>query len=417
MVRSVMAILLLASLAVSAQNLYFGKAEKLSSKINSPGEETFPLLAADGQTLFFTKALSVRNTGGKFTGSDIWSSQFDTKAGDWIAADNKAFAFNDKGTNIVIGLSRSGDVLYSINASSNRKFSGISFSKKTSSGWTHAEPITIPGIQSFEYIGAFVSPDFDVIFLSMKGADSRGEEDLYISVKNAKGEWSPPKNLGASINTTGFEISPYLSPDKNRLYFSSNGYNGFGDADIYYCDRLYNSWEAWSTPKNLGKAVNSSGFDAYFSTYGDTLAYFSSNRDGDLSDIYRIKLVKPTVEKSEEVVRVYLKDNEVDALAGRALEKVLIFKQQESELSDNHLRLLSRMTSAFAAKEEIRFHLVAHKPSESVSLETYQTRLINILNHLKRNGVQGSRITFGVEIKEVKTLPENEKVEVLFYKD
>ncbi len=53
------------------------------------------------------------------------------------------------------------------------------------------------------------------------------EEDLYVSLKNGAGEWSEPKNLGATINTEGFEISPYLS-SLDKLYFSSSGHPGQG---------------------------------------------------------------------------------------------------------------------------------------------------------------------------------------------
>src|SRR5690606_5752797 len=63
------------------------------------------------------------------------------------------------------------------------------------------------------------------------------------------------------------------------------------DADIFYSDRLYDSWETWSAPVNLGKSVNSAKFDAYFSTYGDSVAYFASNRDGRYSDIYEVRIV------------------------------------------------------------------------------------------------------------------------------
>src|SRR5690606_26812019 len=87
------------------------------------------------------------------------------------------------------------------------------------------------------------------------------------------------------------EFSPFLSADKKRLYFSSTGHKGFGDADIFYCDRLYNSWDTWSAPRNLGDKINTKSFEGYFSLYGDTIAYFASNRDGRYSDIYKIKVI------------------------------------------------------------------------------------------------------------------------------
>jgi hypothetical protein len=46
------------------------------------------------------------------------------------------------------------------------------------------------------------------------------------------GVWSKPKNCGKTINTSGDERYPFIHAD-GTLYFSSNGYAGFGGMDIY----------------------------------------------------------------------------------------------------------------------------------------------------------------------------------------
>ena len=38
---------------------------------------------------------------------------------------------------------------------------------------------------------------------------------------------------------------------------------GEGSADIYVTRRSGNNWEKWSSPKNLGRPVNTRAFDAY----------------------------------------------------------------------------------------------------------------------------------------------------------
>ena len=103
--------------------------------------------------------------------------------------------------------------------------------------------------------------------------------------------WSSPQHMGDALNTSGFEISPFLSPGNDTLFFSSNGLGGQGDADIFYSVRQ-GGWDQWSTPKNLGNVINSPKFDAYFSYSGDQ-AFWSSNRDGELSDIYLLKILTP----------------------------------------------------------------------------------------------------------------------------
>ena len=97
--------------------------------------------------------------------------------------------------------------------------------------------------------------------------------------------------MGANINSTGYEISPFLSASTDTLYFSSNGFGGQGDADIFYSVKQ-GSWTNWSAPKNLGDRINSPKFDAYFSHSGNH-AYWSSNRDDLRSDIYYSTFLPP----------------------------------------------------------------------------------------------------------------------------
>ena len=61
--------------------------------------------------------------------------------------------------------------------------------------------------------------------------------------------------------------APFLSDNDDTLYFSSNGFGGFGDADIFYSLRNGNSWDSWSEPVNLGSVINSPKFDAYFTIF------------------------------------------------------------------------------------------------------------------------------------------------------
>lgn len=292
MVKWLLIILMAPVLAMGqgkTETLIFKDVTKLSTSVNSEYEEAQPLLSPDGTTLYFTRFLSPLNKGGEYSGTDIWSSRYDVTKLDWARADNTKIE-NNSGNNAVIGISPKGDVVYLQNTVATRDVYGVHFSKKIGSTWSRPEVVTVEGIASEGFLGLYVSPDFDVIFISMKGPDSRGEEDLYVSLKNGAGEWSEPKNLGATINTKGFEISPFLSPDKTKLYFASNGHPGQGDADIFVSERQYGSWEVWSVPKNLGPQVNSEKFDAYFSIYGDSVCYFASNRGGKMSDIYRSKV-------------------------------------------------------------------------------------------------------------------------------
>jgi len=69
---------------------------------------------------------------------------------------------------------------------------------------------------------AFISPDEDFIIFSAYVQDSLSfHSDLFISYQDENNSWSKPKNLGKNINSRFNEISPWVSPDKKLLFFSS----------------------------------------------------------------------------------------------------------------------------------------------------------------------------------------------------
>src|SRR5262245_20603785 len=107
-----------------AQEWDFGLVEKLSSNVNSDCDEVMPLLSPDGQWLFFTRALCETNTGGKFTGTDIWISRYDATIIDWGRASNSD-VLNDRSNSAAIGVGERGDVLYMLKTTSVKRPLGI----------------------------------------------------------------------------------------------------------------------------------------------------------------------------------------------------------------------------------------------------------------------------------------------------
>jgi hypothetical protein len=382
--------IILAGLLVSSpfltrcQALEFSSAVKLPSVVNSAAEEGMPLLSPDGKKLFFTRALFDGNEGGVYAGQDIWISEY--SSGTWKKASND-FGINNKNNNAVVGISADGKTFYLVNASPFQKMDGIYRTRTLDrSRSDRPELIAIPGIDNQDFIGVYVSPDLEVIFLSMKAPDTGGKEDLYYCVKN-NGVWSKPRNLGATINTSGFEISPFLTPDKKRLYFSSNGHPGSGDADIFYSERLYDSWETWSVPVNLGSTVNSNKFDAYFSLYGDTLAFFASNREGKYADLYQVKARKTRtiMEKGQR----YLTVEEWNSIVGKNVSADFAFPHHSTLLTPGQKELLFYIVNKLMLKKDIRFHLVV---KEEESSEVSKERLKAIHDHLKQLGIDPVRI-------------------------
>jgi hypothetical protein len=377
-------VFLIAVNSLNAQKLEFSKVEKLPGSVNSNGEESMPLLSPDQSKLFFIRSVFDGNTGGKYAGQDIWVSE--KKNNSWARASNNT-ALNGRDNDVLIGMKRDGRTLYTFRSSPSEKLEGIYFTTFVSNRWTAPAFVPIQGIENEDFIGMFVAPDYDVLFLSMKASDSRGEEDLYISVKDKNGLWSMPRNLGPTINTSGFEISPFLSADKKRLFFASNGHEGLGDADIYYCERLYNSWETWSAPINLGPLVNSKKFDAYLSIYGDSVAYFVSNRDQQLSDIYRatvkvdIGLLSPG--------QKYLTQEEWNSVVGKNVLQKFTFEKQSITLTSGQKELIYYISKKVAGEKDVNIHLLVTEEEDS---ELTGERVKAMYGELRQAGIDGYRI-------------------------
>lgn len=370
----------------TAQLLEFHSVRKLPPALNSTGEESLPLLSPGGRELFFTRALHAANAGGKFSGVDVWVSE--ASADSWKNPSNSLPAgINNEGHNAIVGMSRDGNKRYFMSALPNEKVSGIYVTSRISNYWTRPEFIPIPGIDNQKFLGVHVSPDFDVIFFSMKGTDSRGEEDIYFSVRNSDDKWLAPRSVGATINTRGFEMSPFLSSDKKRLYFASNGHGGEGDADIFYSERLYNSWETWSRPVNLGKEINSKKFDAYFSIYGDSIAYFASNRDGKFADLFEARVMHGKTVLSS--AQRYLSQDEWNRHLGGTVSNDVIFGSQSTSLTASQQELLFYIANKFQLQKEILFHLIVREEEDAALT---QSRLDAVRKHLEQSGIGETRI-------------------------
>lgn len=115
-----------------------------------------------------------------------------------------------------------------------------------------------------------------IIFAS--SIDSNGL-DIYQSFRDPEnGKWSKPSPFYSTINTSYDEDSPYLSPDEQTLYFSSNRPGGIGGLDVYV-SRYDAANYSWSEPENMGWPINSPNDEIHFKMNGNqTSGYLVSDR-------------------------------------------------------------------------------------------------------------------------------------------
>ena len=107
-----------------------------------------------------------------------------------------------------------------------------------------------------------LSRDGLTLYLQSARTGSLGGDDIWISRRDCPTcEWKAPENLGAVINTAGFDGGPHLSRDGCLLFFSSVGH-GAQAADVFVSWRPDPSDDfGWQPPVSLGPAVNSAGND------------------------------------------------------------------------------------------------------------------------------------------------------------
>ena len=372
---------------MEAQEYRYSSPQPLGEEINSEAEESMPLYSPTDSTLYFVRTLHRKNTGGMMGGQDIWYSK-KTSANAWAPADNNLSTLNNHGNNAVVGISEAGNTIYLLNSyeTSNSRGAGLAFAFNRNQTWTTPADISVSKLEAKEgkYYGYYINSNETVLFLSMQGEDSYGQEDLYVSVKNTtSGTWSSPVHLGPKINTQGYEISPFLSEDGKTLYFASSGHPGFGDADIFAATRLGASWTNWSAPVNLGQSINSPAFDAYFSITPDNQVYFASSRNQTSADIYTARMITGDNQEvvdsgKKEVFTLTEEERQLNAETIALIEetKALLeeFNRAKAGKTDNKLQ----NTEELPAPKAIYFSL------NSANIEPDSAGLAALVNELKK---------------------------------
>jgi outer membrane protein OmpA-like peptidoglycan-associated protein len=249
----------------------------LGDSINTPNNmEYLPTLTVDEKTLVFTRNSNhhedfymSKNVNGVWRKavpiSDLNTAN--NQGAESISADGNYFFFT--------GCSRPDgygdcDIYYSY------KQSDGSWSKPQNIG----PPINTPSWESQPSI----SPDGKDLYFSSTRKGGRGNEDIWVSHLN-NNQWGDPVDLDSTINTPFDEVSPFIAPDNQTLYFSSSGHPGMGGLDIFFSRKDSNGH--WGKPVNLGYPINTKADDDCLIVNGKgDMAYFASNRNNKKGNIH-----------------------------------------------------------------------------------------------------------------------------------
>lgn len=257
-----------------------------SMSVNSEGNETHPVLTADGQVMFFSsdRARSNGSNHGRVDPNtkthyyDIYRTELQQDS-TWEEPEYLNMGIRNHAK--VIGSDAFGQKLIVLDDD------GWTHELKTTElwerGWTVAEPFyldrTIPNEGEIVFF-----PNKNRLIASVKMRRGEGGFDLFESALDAEGRWSKLKSLGNRVNTWGDEITPFVAADGVTVFFASNGLPSMGGLDVYRTTR--NASGGWTEPEHLGAPINSVDDDMAFviGAKGE-VGYLASRRDVKRGDL------------------------------------------------------------------------------------------------------------------------------------
>ena len=254
--------------------------------VSSKYDEAMPYLTPDGRYFYYLRRLPVERDRTSF-----YNRQFEEMRWHLLCSKNLDTAFS-RGADLPAPFNQ-GDMEGSVSLTSNgnmlfysviRNQSGYANSDIYSSQLVDGrwQPIenagtNVNGARTWESQPS-VTPDGQTLYFASNRQGGQGGTDIWRCRRLKNGDWSRPENLGANINTSGNEKFPFIAADGQTLYFSSDGWQGFGGYDIYFVN--VNDVHG-NRPINLGLPINGEGDDFSFGVSADgSRAYFVAKPDG-----------------------------------------------------------------------------------------------------------------------------------------
>ena len=171
-------------------------------------------------------------------------------------------------------------------------------SNRSEAKWSAPQKFEITADTLSNYTDPFVSPDGNWLYFSSDMPGGQGGTDIWrINLKDKHGTL---ENLGPQINTKGNERFPNVRTD-SLLYFASDGHPGMGGLDLFLAtlqpreegDKV--SMDRWVV-ENMGVPMNSAA-DDFGITFGNgESGYFSSNRGDARGYDHIFHFVKPDLQ-------------------------------------------------------------------------------------------------------------------------
>lgn len=301
------------------------KPVSVGEYINTEADEYFPTLTADGEKIFFTRLIK----SGSIHQEDVFYSERQAD-GSWGKPKSISNNINTPANEGAHSISADGRELYITLCEHQGGYGGcdIYVSKRTGNEWSTPQNlgpvINTPGKETQPCISA----DGMALYFVSSRPGGYGKLDIWMSYKKPDGSWGNPVNLGPEINTAGIDERPYIHPDNNTLYFSSDGRKGFGNGDIYFA-RRHALGSKWNEAENIGFPINSYYYEGgLYVTADGTKGYFATERMNDQFQMDIFEFEMPEHALPQKVT--YVKGVITSAASRKPLAAHLIFIDMET---------------------------------------------------------------------------------------
>lgn len=369
--------------------------KRLPPTINSIANEYWPCISIDDSVLVFTRLMSdvtpphedfyqsskQRNGG--------WSEAIplselnttDNEGAQSVTADGKLLFFTACGRNDSFG---SCDIYYSRNINGKWLKPVNAGAKVNSTAWDSQPSVAANG---------------KYLYFSSNRKGGKGAKDIWrckLHGFSKKGVLisGTPENLGDSINTSGNEISPFIHPDEESLYFASDTWDGLGKTDIFLSQFKPDS--CWSKARNIGYPINSYRNEQGFivSANGRTAYYASDRKGSDGVDIYSFDLpeqVRPT-----PVINDFGKLDEL-SVGHSIVLKNIFFDYNSSKLLPESYSELNKLVDLFKQFPKLQIEINGHSDnqgSRDYNLKLSTQRAEAVYDYLLNSGISSAQVSF-----------------------
>lgn len=286
----------------------------LGEAINSSFAEYSPSLTADELVMVYTRKIpKAPGQGGISREQEDFFVSSQISEGTWTDAENLGGPINTLGNEGAQALSVDGKHLFFTACSRPDGFGScdIYYSYRTGNTWS--VPVNLgEKLNSRTWDSQpSISSDGKSLYFASAREGSLGQMDIWLSTKKEDGRWGIPENMGSIINTPGRDMSPFIHPDNQTLFFASDGHPGMGKLDIFYSRRQADG--SWGQPENIGYPINTWGEEmSLVVTASGKGAFFASEQlegFGDL-DLYYFELYEAARPQSVTYMKGIVSDKE-----------------------------------------------------------------------------------------------------------